>query len=237
MLNGSVIYVTNAADWKGQANSIGPISPEQPPAPPIAVQPCGAATLSGAGSSTNVHDLGSVGGMVTIEYATVKPGGTAANMIEAFCNGNLVATTHGLVIVEEGKEQSISFLYNPAIHTDKKVTVKVTAAVESVFEWWWYKVNCPVPVPTPPPAQPPAPPTCNSAPEICQIYRELFNRNPDEGGAQFWLNYAQSQNINFKTASGYNQLKLIIRNSAGNRQDCETAGGVWNAAKSTCSFP
>lgn len=155
-----------------------------------------------------------------MEYATVVVGGTAPNGIYIYQGDTLVAGTNGEVIVPENAPETLSFMYNPALGT----TIKVVVTGGS---WWKYTIGCPAAVPQ----------TCNTAPEICQIYMELFNRVPDEGGAQFWLNHAQSNNINFKTTSGYNQLKLLIRNRAGTKQDCETAGGVWNGTNSTCSFP
>lgn len=77
------------------------------------------------------------------------------------------------------------------------------------------------------------PPTCNSTPEICQVYSELFNRLPDEAGAQFWLNEIAIAGFDVKTPSGYEAFKSKVRISAS-KSDCEYMGGTFDAVNNRC---
>lgn len=92
--------------------------------------------------------------------------------------------------------------------------------------------------PVTPPVTPPAPPvvlppTCNSTPEICQVYRELFNRLPDEAGAQYWLSLILTNNWQVTTPAGYAAFKAEVRRQAG-QTDCVYMGGTWDAANNRC---
>jgi len=222
--NNAITYLTKASDWKGQVNSIGEI--ESGKAEP-ATEPCGGETSTGAGYSELYHSLGTTAGLVYIDYATVVPGGTAKNSIDAYIDGQLVATTGGYVLVERGKEQQLSFMYDPAKSVDKRVRVVVKSPLaDASSEWWWYKVNCPVAVPA----------TCNSTPEICQVYQELFNRLPDEPGAQFWLSDINANGWDVKTPEGYAAFKERARQSAG-QSGCEYMGGTWDSVNNRCILP
>lgn len=88
---------------------------------------------------------------------------------------------------------------------------------------------------TPPVVLPPVvlPPTCNSTPEICQVYRELFNRLPDEAGAQYWLSLIITNNWQVTTPAGYAAFKAEVRRQAG-QTDCVYMGGTWDAANNRC---
>jgi len=89
--------------------------------------------------------------------------------------------------------------------------------------------NEPAPSPTPPP-------TCNSTPEICQVYQELFNRLPDEPGAQFWLSDINANGWDVKTPEGYAAFKERVRQSAG-QSDCAYMGGTWDSVNNRCILP
>lgn len=91
--------------------------------------------------------------------------------------------------------------------------------------------NEPAPSPTPV-----VPPTCNSTPEICQVYQELFNRLPDEAGAQYWLSEINANGWDVKTPTGYAAFKERVRASAG-QSDCIYMGGTWDAANNRCILP
>lgn len=108
----------------------------------LIVLPCGQETKSGSGGATYWHSLGTNPGLVVIEYATVTGGGTAKNSIDVYANGALVATTGGMVLVPDTDPQTISFQYNPAVHTEHRVKVVVGAETTGP-EFWTYTVNCP----------------------------------------------------------------------------------------------
>jgi hypothetical protein len=91
------------------------------------------------------------------------------------------------------------------------------------------------PAPAPAPAPEP-PPTCNSTPEICQVYQELFNRLPDEPGAQFWLSDINANGWDVKTPEGYAAFKERVRQSAG-QSDCAYIGGTWDPVNNRCILP
>lgn len=78
-----------------------------------------------------------------------------------------------------------------------------------------------------------APDLCMSAPIMCEMYRELFDRYPDEGGAQNWINLMNTQG--WSETNPVHMFKLrgsMMR--AAQPADCAHIGGTWDAATNSC---
>lgn len=80
-------------------------------------------------------------------------------------------------------------------------------------------------------ATPPA--ACLSAPVMCQLYSELFDRYPDEAGANYWLNQIQTRG--YKTDNAVDMFKLRgLMMRAASPTDCAHIGGVYDSVNKMC---
>lgn len=77
------------------------------------------------------------------------------------------------------------------------------------------------------------PAACLSAPIMCKMYAELFDRLPDEAGANYWLDEIQKRGYNIASSVDMYKLRgLMLRNCAP--VDCAHVGGVFNVAGKYC---
>lgn len=104
------------------------------------MQPCGVSTPSGGQGVTETrHNLGETAGVVSLQYNMFS----VPDMAEIFYNGNLVATTGGLV----SGTGTLTFAYpGPGNGNDSFCMVRITGNNNSTG--WNYTMGCPVVPPT-----------------------------------------------------------------------------------------
>lgn len=210
----------------------------------------------GASTAALYHDMGDVGGVVTIDFATVREGGTVADKIEVYLtkdranvfnhggiysSDNLVASSYDFVTADEANPKKLTFRYDPASDKGTILVVVVTIPqVQDSVSWWKYVIHFP---------DPNADgscdccdncgdefidnPACVESPIMCRIYQDLFNRLPDSAGAQYWMDYIKQHSLDTKSTIDMWKLRAAMMRGAGDI-DCAYIGGTYDAVNKVC---
>jgi hypothetical protein len=70
---------------------------------------------------------------------------------------------------------------------------------------------------------------------MCELYNDLFGRNPDPAGAEYWVSVIEDRGLDMNNPADKQELTDWMKDSAQGA-DCAAIGGTFNPVTKVCHW-